>query len=82
MTGTTVLAWVLLGLAPDVLDRVRRAAGAAAGASVDDLVVHGGLDLSLLVRTLTPDEWREAMRRLGGRRPLTAPAGCRDRVGS
>lgn len=73
----TVLAWVLLGLNPDGLDRIRGALGVGAEVSVEELAAHRGLDLALLVRVLTPDEWRQAMRRLGGselKRPAAGPA--------
>lgn len=64
-----VVGWILRALTPEVLERVGRAVGAQAGASaeasVDDLLGHHALDLPLLVRTLSPDEWRQAMRRLG-----------------
>lgn len=68
----TVLTWVLLGLSPTVLDRVRGVLGVGAEASVDEVAAHRGLDLPLLVRVLTPDEWRDAMHRRSGA-ALSAP---------
>ena len=60
-----VVGWILRALTPEVLERVGRAVGASAETSVDDLLGHHALDLPLLVRTLSPDEWRQAMHRLG-----------------
>ncbi len=72
-----VVGWILRALTPEVLERVGRAVGAQTeasaeasigarvGTSVDDLLRHHALDLPLLVRTLSPDEWRQTMRRLG-----------------
>lgn len=62
---TTVLRSILTSLSQDARCRVAEAARASS-ADPDLLVDHEAVDLSLIIRVLTPSEWTAAMQRLGG----------------
>jgi hypothetical protein len=61
---TAVLRRILLALSPEALCRIARVANVRS-ADVDVLLSTGAVDLSLIVRLLTPFEWKTAMQRLG-----------------